>query len=110
MAERRWVLDAHTLVSRLLTPNGSAARAVDHALNIGVPLVSDATLAELAAALARPRLDRWVVRIQPPREASPSAGHGGAAYALARQPEGTSAGSRLGGGVLSIQAMTAPCR
>ena len=60
MAERRWVLDAHTLVSRLLTPNGSAARAVDHALNIGVPLVSDATLAELAAALARPRLDRWV--------------------------------------------------
>ena len=46
----------------------------------------------------------------PPREASPSAGHGGAAYALARQPEGTSAGSSLGSGVLSIQAMTAPCR
>ena len=46
----------------------------------------------------------------PPREASRTAGHGGAADALAGQPEGTSAGSRLGGDVLSIQAMTAPCR
>ena len=51
-----------------------------------------------------------MVCIQPPRVPSQIAGHGGAAYALARQPEGTSAGSRLGGGVLSIQAMTAPCR
>ena len=50
------------------------------------------------------------VCIQPPPEASRIAGHGGAADALAGQPEGTSAGSRLGGGVLSIQAMTAPCR
>ena len=50
------------------------------------------------------------VCIQPPQVPSQIAGHGGAAYALARQPEGTSAGSRLGGGVLSIQAMTAPCR
>ena len=33
-----------------------------------------------------------------------------ASRALACQPEGTSAGSRLGGVVLSIQAMTAPCR
>ena len=33
-----------------------------------------------------------------------------ATNALDRQPEGTSAGSRLGAGVLSIQAMTAPCR
>ena len=64
MVERRWVLDTHTLVSRLLAPSGGAARAVDHALNIGVPLVSDATLAELAAVLARPRFDRWVSLVE----------------------------------------------
>ena len=46
----------------------------------------------------------------PPTRASRSPGQGGAACAPTRQPEGTSAGSRLGGGVLSIQAMTAPCR
>jgi putative PIN family toxin of toxin-antitoxin system len=58
--ERRWVLDTNTLVSRLLLPGGTAARAVDRALALGVPLVSDETLAELADVLARPRFDRWV--------------------------------------------------
>jgi uncharacterized protein len=60
MPERRWVLDTHTLVSRLLMPGGTAARAVDHALALGVPLVSDDTLAELADVLSRPRFDRYV--------------------------------------------------
>lgn len=60
MAERRWVLDTNTLVSRLLLPGGTAARAVDHALALGVPLVSDDTLAELADVLSRPRFDRYV--------------------------------------------------
>lgn len=60
MPERRWVLDTNTLVSRLLMPGGTAARAVDHALALGVPLVSDDTLAELADVLSRPRFDRYV--------------------------------------------------
>jgi putative PIN family toxin of toxin-antitoxin system len=60
MPERRWVLDTNTLVSRLLMPGGTAARAVDHALALGVPLVSDDTLAELAEVLSRPRFDRYV--------------------------------------------------
>ena len=60
MPERRWVLDTNTLVSRLLMPGGTAARAVDHALALGVPLVSDETLDELAEVLARARFDRYV--------------------------------------------------
>lgn len=60
MPERRWVLDTNTLVSRLLMPGGTAARAVDHALALGVPLVSDDALAELAEVLSRPRFDRYV--------------------------------------------------
>ncbi len=60
MPEHRWVLDANTLVSRLLMPGGTATRAVDHALALGVPLVSNDTLAELADVLSRPRFDRYV--------------------------------------------------
>ncbi len=61
MPERRRVLDTNTLVSRLPMPGGTAARAVDHALALGVPLVSDDTLAELADVLSRPRFDRYVL-------------------------------------------------
>jgi len=61
MAEsRRWVFDTNLLVSRLLAPGGTAARAVDRALESGVLLVSDDTLAELARVLARPRFDPYV--------------------------------------------------
>jgi uncharacterized protein len=60
VAERRWVLDTNTLISRALLPGGTAARAVDRALALGVPLVSDETLAELAEVLSRPRFDRYV--------------------------------------------------
>jgi uncharacterized protein len=57
---RAWVLDTNLLVSRLLAPNGTAARAVDRALEAGVLLVSEETLAELASVLARPRFDPYV--------------------------------------------------
>ncbi len=60
MTERRWVVDTNVLISRLLLPGGSAARAVDNALALGVLLVSDDTLAELADVLSRPRFDRYV--------------------------------------------------
>lgn len=58
--EKRWVLDTNVLISRLLMPGGVAARAVDRALVEGILLVSDATLAELADVLARPKFDRYI--------------------------------------------------
>jgi len=56
----RWVVDTNVLVSRLLAPRGVAAQAVDKALQTGVLLVSDDTLAELADVLARPRFDPYL--------------------------------------------------
>lgn len=58
--ERELVVDTNLWVSRLLVPEGLAAKAVDHALSWGVPLVSEATLLELSEVLSRPRFDRWV--------------------------------------------------
>jgi len=61
-AETRLVLDTNILVSRLLAPRGSAARAADKALAAGVLLASEDTLTELADILARPKFDRYVSR------------------------------------------------
>jgi putative PIN family toxin of toxin-antitoxin system len=57
---RRWVFDTNALVSRLLVPSGTAARAVDVALAQGVLLVSEATLAELTEVLWRPKFDPYL--------------------------------------------------
>lgn len=59
-AETRLVLDTNTLISRMLVPGGTAARAVDKAVTAGVLLASEETLTELADVLARPRFDRYV--------------------------------------------------
>ncbi|MCO5121726.1 MAG: putative toxin-antitoxin system toxin component, PIN family [Burkholderiaceae bacterium] len=56
------MIDSNLWVSRLLMPGGTAARAVDHGLSWGVPLVSEATLAELSDVLSRDRFDRYVTR------------------------------------------------
>jgi len=56
---RTLVLDANLWVSRLLLPDGVAARAVDAALAWGTPLMSAATLAELSQVLTRPEFDRY---------------------------------------------------
>jgi putative PIN family toxin of toxin-antitoxin system len=56
------MLDTTMLVSRLLVPTDVAARAVDHALALGVLLISDETLTELSDVLARPKFDRYVSR------------------------------------------------
>lgn len=58
--EKRWVIDTNVLIARLLIPNGVPARAVDRALNEGVLLVSDETLAEIVEVLSRPKFDRYV--------------------------------------------------
>lgn len=55
-----WVIDTNLLVSRLLTPRGTAAKAVDRALSQGVLLVSDRTLDELVSVLWRPKFDRYL--------------------------------------------------
>jgi putative PIN family toxin of toxin-antitoxin system len=60
--QRLWVLDTNVLVSRLLTPKGVASRAVDHALERGILLLSEATLTELAEVLGRSKFDPYVSR------------------------------------------------
>lgn len=56
----RWVLDTNALISRLLVPAGTAAKAVDHALARGILLVSEATLNELIEVLDRPKFDAYI--------------------------------------------------
>ncbi len=56
----RWVIDTNLLISRLLTPQGMAAQAVDRAMERGILLVSDDTLQELTLVLERLRFDRYV--------------------------------------------------
>lgn len=58
--QSRWVIDTNVLISRLLTPRGVAASAVDRAISMGVLLVSDVTLKELTTVLMRPRFDRYI--------------------------------------------------
>jgi uncharacterized protein len=60
--QMRWVFDTNTLISRLLTPGGIPARAVDHALSGGILLVSEDTMNELARVLDRPKFDLYANR------------------------------------------------
>ncbi|MGF1614265.1 MAG: putative toxin-antitoxin system toxin component, PIN family [Gammaproteobacteria bacterium] len=57
-----WVFDTNTLISRLLSPGGIPAKAVDHALASGLLLVSIETMNELARVLDRPKFDPYVSR------------------------------------------------
>ena len=50
--DRRLVIDTNLWISRLLVPDGVAAQAVDHGSAWGMPLMSQATLAELAEVLS----------------------------------------------------------
>ena len=58
----RFAVDTNVLVSRLLAPRSTAARAVDQALARGSLLGSEETLAELAEVLAQPKFDPYVSR------------------------------------------------
>jgi putative PIN family toxin of toxin-antitoxin system len=56
-----WVVDTNVLVSRLLLPTSTPARALDLMLQQGgVLLFSNATLVELTEVLSRPKFDRFV--------------------------------------------------
>lgn len=61
-SDRRLVIDTNLWISRLLAPAGTAAKAVDHALSLGIPLMSEETLAELSEVLSRARFDPYVSR------------------------------------------------
>lgn len=60
--DRKLVVDTNLWVSRLLLPGGTAAKAVDHGLAWGIPLMSDATLMELSEVLSRNKFDKYVSR------------------------------------------------
>ncbi len=60
MVQRRCVIDTNVLISRLLLPHSVAARAFDRVLSQARPLISDATLYELADVLSRPKVDAYV--------------------------------------------------
>lgn len=60
--DRKLVIDTNLWISRLLVPGGTAARAVDHGLSWGIPLMSEDTLMELSNVLARDKFDRYVSR------------------------------------------------
>ena len=56
----RIVVDTNVLVSRLLAPRSVPAQAVHRAADDGVLLLSEATTAELAEVLGRPKFDPYV--------------------------------------------------
>jgi putative PIN family toxin of toxin-antitoxin system len=62
MISRRVVLDTNALISRLLLPQSTAARAVRRLLDRAQPLASEDTLSELANTLTRPKFDKYVSR------------------------------------------------
>ena len=57
---QRIVVDTNALISRLLLPRSVPGKAVRKASDTGQLLVSDATLAELADVLARPKFAPYV--------------------------------------------------
>jgi len=56
----RVVVDTNVLVSRLLLPRSTAARAVRHIIEEELLLVSEASLDELADVLSRNKFDAYV--------------------------------------------------
>jgi putative PIN family toxin of toxin-antitoxin system len=60
MTRARAVIDTNVLVSRLILPQSLPAQALRRAELEGRLLISEATMYELADALARPKFDRYV--------------------------------------------------
>lgn len=57
---QRFVADTNLIISRLLLPASKPAEALSKAQKSGDMLASDATLAELAQVLARPKFDKYL--------------------------------------------------
>jgi len=56
----RVVVDTNVLISRLLSPASPPGRALSHVVRNGRLLASEATMAELAEVLSRPKFDRYI--------------------------------------------------
>ena len=61
---RRIIVDTNVIVSSLALPGTVPGRAVDHALDHGVLLFSEATIAELDEVLSRPKLHRYISTVR----------------------------------------------
>ena len=59
-ADWRVVVDTNVLISRLLAPASRPGLVVSHVVRNGRLLASEATLAELAEVLSRPKFDRYI--------------------------------------------------
>jgi uncharacterized protein len=55
-----FVIDNNVLVSKLLLPNSVSAHAVQLAIENGILLISEETLAELAEVLSREKFDKYI--------------------------------------------------
>lgn len=60
MDRERIVVDTNVLISRLLLPASVSAQAVSKAVDAGQLVVSEATMAELAAVAARAKFDPYL--------------------------------------------------
>jgi uncharacterized protein len=57
---QRVVVDTNVLVSRLLLPDSIPGQALRKAVDVDHILVSEATMAELASVLSRPKFDPYI--------------------------------------------------
>ena len=57
---QRFVVDTNVLISHLLLPSSSPSKALRIALTMGELLMSNATLAELAQVIQRPKFDKYL--------------------------------------------------
>lgn len=60
MTSQRIVIDTNVLISRLLVPQSTAAKAVSAVVSHNQLLVSDAMMAELADVLGRKKFDPYI--------------------------------------------------
>jgi uncharacterized protein len=61
---RRLVVDTNVFASAIIFPRSVPRQAVDHALDHGVVLFSEATMSELAEVLSRSTFDSFVSRAE----------------------------------------------
>ncbi len=54
-----FVFDANILISANLLPKSVSRKAYDKAIELGIPVYSDTTLAEFSETLVRPKFDKY---------------------------------------------------
>ena len=59
---RRLVVDTNVFASAIIFPRSVPRQVVDHVLDHGVAIFSEATMSELAEVLSRSKFDNYVIR------------------------------------------------